>query len=89
MPASQSFGINSVFTIGLPPCGFKLEEVMSMENIKQYVPAATGMLACAWVAAYAGFTLGTGFRAEAGADIAKSAATPNIVERAQAGPHSD
>ena len=60
-----------------------------MENVKQYVPAATGMLACAWVAAYAGFTLGTDYRVNAEAGVKESALVPAAVERARVSPHID
>ena len=60
-----------------------------MENVKQYVPAATGMLACAWVAAYAGFTLGTDYRANAEAAAKGTAPSVAIVERVRVSPHLD
>ena len=60
-----------------------------MEWLKQYAPATVGLIAGAWVAAYAGFHLGAGTlnASDASTEAALETAAQELTSPAFAGPH--
>ena len=64
-----------------------------MDWLKQYGPASCGLLASAWLAAYAGFNMGANAKLEAGiqdAPVITGSTTPSAAPAPIYGrPHSD